>query len=404
MEQTLRPIPIKYTLDTSFVLSNSPDTEGHLVESNPAPADQPRKIFDGYFRKGDSLYGKVIWNGDKTQQSRKKAYKLELEQVFLCQSGSKQFIPFYDPDGAVLKSGPQFGCARPHDSLKHQFVVLDKSSRELNRFNAQIDESNQIAETADAFKLDVDSLFDLVDGTDVNASNIEEHPWYIQVMYVISLSNSSVYKRAVNVYSLNNVYNNGTNMQSVKLTYKPVKYFEQVFQKQNNQYLSRNKVFSFKDVFLKVLLPIFILIVVILFTAITLVFYRKSIVKNKFWNIRAVLAKRRLAEFPKPMAQSTDSSNQPSIEDKNIYDNYENLMNLKRDNAGKSPIMSKFQMFLNTSRLYTKRVKKRAFNRNPEKVENVSGSNSTSGTLIASPLLDNNMENGKLGKIIVYLF
>ncbi len=188
----------------------------------------------------------------------------------------------------------------------------------------------------------------------------------------------------------------GTNMQSVKLTYKPVKYFEQVFQKQNSQYLNRNKVFSFKDVFLKVLLPIFVLIVVILFTAITLVFYRKNLVKNKFWDVGAAVGKRRLSEFPKPMADSMESS---QVEEKNIYDNYENLMNLNRESEVKSPIMSKFQMLFNTSKLYTKRVKQRAMNigKTENKIENVSGSNSTSGTLVASPLLDNNLENGKLG-------
>ncbi len=202
MEQTLRPIPLKYTLDTSFVVSNAPDM-GEATDDKPP---QSRPPFDGYFRKGDRLYGQVIWNGDTAQ--RKKAYKLELEQVYLCQSSSKQFIPFYDPDGVVLKNGPQFGCAKPHASLKHRYVVLDKSSRDKGRFNAELDES-QLAETADGFRLDVDSLFDLVDKSG-NASNIEDHPWYVQVMYVISLSNTSVSKRAASVYNLNDIYNNGT--------------------------------------------------------------------------------------------------------------------------------------------------------------------------------------------------
>ena len=42
MESTMRPLPIKYTLDTSFVLSNSPDEN-----------EDSKRRFDGYFREGN---------------------------------------------------------------------------------------------------------------------------------------------------------------------------------------------------------------------------------------------------------------------------------------------------------------------------------------------------------------
>lgn len=175
-------------------------------------------------------------------------------------------------------------------------------------------------------------------------------------------------------------------MQTIKLTHKPAKYFDKIFQNQKGKFFKRNEpVFSFKEVFLNILLPIFILIVFILFTAITLVFYRKSIVKNRFWNMN-VLTKRHLSEFPHPIIESSETSAvEVTVDKNNIYDNYENLMNLKQ-NDEKKPL-SKLQLLLNSSKFYTSRVKQR--NRKPEIGENVSGSNSTSGTLIATPLLDN---------------
>lgn len=197
MEQTMRPIPLKYTLDTTFILTNNPtDTYG--------TSSQAKSIsFDGYFRQGDSLYGRVIWNGDNTD--RKTSYKLELEKIYICQSDSKQFVPFYDPEGIVSNKAPQFGCAREHKSLRHRLLVLDKNSPANKNMGVEFD--TQYGSTADGFKLDVSGLFALANQS--QSGNIEEDPWFIQVIYVISLGDSTVYKRSANVYSLNNIYNNG---------------------------------------------------------------------------------------------------------------------------------------------------------------------------------------------------
>ncbi len=389
MDQTMRPIALKYTLDTTFTLSNSPGTPTGLKQ-----AQQAHPTFDGYFRQGDLLYGKVTWNGQDTQH-RRQSYKLELDKVYACQSHSKQFIPFFDPDTA------QYGCSKPHKSLRHRLLVLD------NNQNHHAHQHNP-TQTSDTFQLNVDTLFQLANLTS-QAANIEDEPWFIHVTYVISLRNdSSVHKRSANVYSLNNVYNNGTNMQLLKLTHKPLRYFEQAFQNQKGKYeRGHERVFSFRDVFLNVLLPLFVLSVFVLFTAVTLVFYRKQIVKNKFWNMRLLTLKKKhkqnLSEFPHPQSMVVVET-KPIDEKHNIYDNYENLMNLKQQQEGReeaaSTKMNRLQLFLRSSRLFL--IRNRAFNktRTPADEANalqgsnnkcdVSGSNSTSGTLVASPLLDTN--------------
>ena len=367
----MRPIPLKYTLDTSFMLSNVPDSQSIDQE-----VSKPQ--FDGYFRRGESLYGKVMWNGNRNGE--KPLYKLELEKIYICQSNSKEFLPFFDPEGEIFNKGPLFGCSKPHKSLKHRILALDKNS---SAKNLQSIFSKQPSKTADGFKLSIDPLFEMMNETESNS--LEEQPWYIQVIYVISVSNSTITKRSTSVYSLNNIYNNGTNMQTIKLTNKPAKYFDQIFQKNKQM---RNEVFSFKEVFLKFLLPIFILIVFVLFTTITLIFYRKTITKNKFWKIR--LTKKKMAEFPNPMAAQ-------AMPEKDIYDNYENLMGIKNGKSSSSGPILKLQNLFNSSRLYSKRMKNKAF-RNADTVENASNSNSTSGTLIAAPLLENNSENNILSK------
>lgn len=379
MEQTMRPIPLKYTLDTTFVLSNNPDA----AATQPKGPEEPESQFDGYFRRGESLYGRVMWNGNRNGE--KPSYKLELEKIYICQSHSKEFLPFFDPDGEIFNKGPLFGCSNPHKSLKHRILALDKISHLTSLQTTFIEQQSK---TADGFVLRIDQLFDLMNETE-SITSLEEQPWFIQVMYVISVGNSSITKRSASVYSLNNIYNNGTNMQTIKLTNKPAKYFEKIFQKNKQM---RTEVFSFREVFVKFLLPIFILIVFILFTTITLIFYRKSITKNKFWTIR--LTKKKLAEFPNPIASAQQ------VTEKDIYDNYENLMGMKQGKA--SGQILKLQSLFNSSKLYSKRVKNKAF-RKVDTIENVSNSNSTSGTLIAAPLLENNSEHNMLSKLFTLL-
>ena len=86
-------------------------------------------------------------------------------------------------------------------------------------------------------------------------------------------------------------------------------------------------------------------------------------------------------------------------------------MNLKRDlhHQERPTLNNKFQMLLmrTTSKLYTKRDKKkkqqeqqRAFNSRRHDKCDVSNSNSTSGTLVASPLLDTTKLDDSRGQFI----
>ncbi len=308
------------------------------------------------------------------------SYKLEIEKIYICSSDSNQFIPFYDPDGKIFNRGPQYGCAKPHKSLKHRMLIYDKKKSTANHLRSQFqielqnnfiknkNNYNKSETTMDGFKLNLNTLFKIFNETNGQQQEkqikLEEKPWFIQVMYIITLNSNNngkmgsvVLKRAVkqatlDIYSLNKIYNNGTNMQTIKLTDKPHGYFnskyneilltnQQYHSNNNNQRFKKQQVFSFRDVFLKFLLPIFVLIVFILFTIITLVFYRKRLFKNTnhFMQnhsfVKLKLKKTKPGEFP-PLEHSNNDLelhfDQQNVEnkvvEKNIYDNYENLMNL----------------------------------------------------------------------------
>uniref|UniRef100_A0A3B3RJD3 Fraser extracellular matrix complex subunit 1 n=1 Tax=Paramormyrops kingsleyae TaxID=1676925 RepID=A0A3B3RJD3_9TELE len=181
-QQTNRPVPIAYSLNTEFHLCNTEK----VFMMDPAAADLSVAEMDykGTFSMGQTLYGRVLW---KPEQSLNTAYKLQLEKVYLC-TGRNGYVPFFDPTGTLYNEGPQYGCIQPNKHLKHRFLLLDRKQPEVcDRyfhdvpFNAKFASESAdlqpmtMMSGVDGFTMKVDALYKVETG----------HQWYLQVIYVI---------------------------------------------------------------------------------------------------------------------------------------------------------------------------------------------------------------------------
>uniref|UniRef100_A0A8C4Z636 Fraser extracellular matrix complex subunit 1 n=1 Tax=Gadus morhua TaxID=8049 RepID=A0A8C4Z636_GADMO len=182
-QQTNRPVPLVYSLNTEFQLCNN----DKLFLLDPAAADISLAEMDykGAFSMGQTLYGRVLWN---PEQSLNAAYRLQLEKVYLC-TGRDGYVPFFDPTGTLYNEGPQYGCLQPSKSLKHRFLLLDRKQPDVcdsyfhdvpfeANFASDLPELHPMAAMpgVDGFTMKVDALYKVEAG----------HQWYLQVIYVIS--------------------------------------------------------------------------------------------------------------------------------------------------------------------------------------------------------------------------
>ncbi|XP_036384589.1 extracellular matrix protein FRAS1-like [Megalops cyprinoides] len=181
-QQTNRPVPVVYSLNTEFQLCNNQK----VFMMNPASADMSLAEMDykGAFSIGQTLYGRVLWN---PEQSLNTAYRLQLEKVYLC-TGRDGYVPFFDPTGTLYNEGPQYGCIQPNKHLRHRFLLLDRQQPEVcDRYFHDVPfeaafASDRAALRAltlmpgiDGFTMKVDALYKVEAG----------HQWYLQVIYVI---------------------------------------------------------------------------------------------------------------------------------------------------------------------------------------------------------------------------
>ncbi|XP_020324573.2 extracellular matrix protein FRAS1-like [Oncorhynchus kisutch] len=181
-QQTNRPVPVVYSLNTEFQLCNNEN----VFMMDPAISDISMAELDykGAFSMGQTLYGRVLWNPEQNLNS---AYKLQLEKVYLC-TGRDGYVPFFDPTGTLYNEGPQYGCIQTNKHLKHRFLILDRKQPEVcDRFfhdvpfeaNFASDITELQTMTAmpgvDGFTMKVDALYKVEAG----------HQWYLQVIYVI---------------------------------------------------------------------------------------------------------------------------------------------------------------------------------------------------------------------------
>ncbi|KAL4623271.1 extracellular matrix protein FRAS1, partial [Arapaima gigas] len=181
-QQTNRPVPVVYSLNTEFQLCNNEK----VFMMDPAKTDMSMAEMDykGAFSMGQTLYGRVLWN---PEQNLNGAYKLQLEKVYLC-TGRDGYVPFFDPTGTLYNEGPQYGCIQPNKHLKHRFLLLDRKQPEVcDRyfhdvpFEASFAADNSDLQSmttmpgVDGFTMKVDALYKVEAG----------HQWYLQVIYVI---------------------------------------------------------------------------------------------------------------------------------------------------------------------------------------------------------------------------
>ncbi|CAN9512669.1 unnamed protein product [Ophioblennius macclurei] len=182
-QQTNRPVPVVYSLNTEFHLCNNEK----VFMMDPANTDVSMAEMDykGAFSMGQTLYGRVLWNPEQNLNS---AYKLQLEKVYLC-TGRDGYVPFFDPTGTLYNEGPQYGCIQPNKHLKHRFLLLDRKQPDVcdrffhdvpfeAHFASELPELQAVATMpgVDGFTIKVDALYKVEAG----------HQWYLQVIYVIS--------------------------------------------------------------------------------------------------------------------------------------------------------------------------------------------------------------------------
>ncbi|XP_074526804.1 extracellular matrix organizing protein FRAS1 [Halichoeres trimaculatus] len=181
-QQTNRPVPVVYSLNTEFQLCNN----DKVFMMDPAATDVSMAEMDykGAFSMGQTLYGRVLWN---PEQNLNAAYKLQLEKVYLC-TGRDGYVPFFDPTGTLYNEGPQYGCIQPNKQLKHRFLLLDRKQPDVcDKFFHDVPFEAHLASDVpelqgmsampgvDGFTMKVDALYKVEAG----------HQWYLQVIYVI---------------------------------------------------------------------------------------------------------------------------------------------------------------------------------------------------------------------------
>uniref|UniRef100_A0A8C5KIY7 Fraser extracellular matrix complex subunit 1 n=1 Tax=Jaculus jaculus TaxID=51337 RepID=A0A8C5KIY7_JACJA len=181
-QQTNRPVPVVYSLNTEFQLCNNEKV--FLMDPNTSDMSLAEMDYKGAFSKGQILYGRVLWNPEQNLNS---AYKLQLEKVYLC-TGKDGYVPFFDPTGTIYNEGPQYGCIQPNKHLKHRFLLLDRSQPEVTdkffhdvpfeaHFASELPDFQVVSSMpgVDGFTLKVDALYKVEAG----------HQWYLQVIYII---------------------------------------------------------------------------------------------------------------------------------------------------------------------------------------------------------------------------
>ncbi|XP_070544831.1 extracellular matrix organizing protein FRAS1-like [Ptychodera flava] len=236
-QQTNRPVPVVYSLNTQFHLMNNEKV--FLLNPNTDSMELSEMDYNGAFSKGQTLFGRVLWNPDQDLET---AYRLQIEKLYLC-TGTDGYVPTYDPTGSIYDEGPQYGCIQPNKFLKHRFLILDRGAPEVVQrsfnevpFEAHFayDNPKYAAFTdmpgVDGFTMNVDALYKIDSG----------HQWYLQVLYVIgpadalpryrrsAMMNTAIKKRNIVdsngnlidrtiVFGDNSDKHNGTNMRSLKL-------------------------------------------------------------------------------------------------------------------------------------------------------------------------------------------
>jgi hypothetical protein len=322
LEQSIAPVALKYSLGTKFSVSNS------LFESINPSFDSPN--YDGYFRRGDNLYGTVSWqpeldttNTEKSSSTKTRRnnnnnnlnYKLDIEKLYVC-STHNDLVPVYDPDGSAHGKGAQHGCTRPDKSIKHRILLLDRSSPsssgpsddvmdhpligkvkfEAKHFGEMFTSSANnrnfskylAATIVDGFKFNVDALFDIdnytstAESSSLSSTAKKDSVWFVQAVYSIR---PVLKKRHL---LLSDVYNNGTNIQIVRLSRRPStavttllnSRFKSKLDQSAKSALNRHNTKS-TSTFVKLVMPLILaIIILVIFVTISIIYIYHSSLKS----------------------------------------------------------------------------------------------------------------------------
>lgn len=181
IQQTHRPVPLVYTLNTDFQLLNSPT----MFLMDPRMVDNLQEIdYKGSYGPGQTIYGRVLWHPSQDLHS---AYQLYIQRVFLC-TGAEGYVPTYDPTGELYDEGPQYGCIQPSSKLRHRFLILDREQPYMSESN--LSRPQIVAHFAeDLPEFEALRQFSGVDGFLLNTDGLYQvnsgHQWYLQVLYTI---------------------------------------------------------------------------------------------------------------------------------------------------------------------------------------------------------------------------
>ncbi|KAJ8318225.1 hypothetical protein KUTeg_003316, partial [Tegillarca granosa] len=146
-QQSNRPVPVIYSLNTEFHLTNNKNL---FVSKQTKQNTDDGLDTDTTFSEGEKIYGRVFWN---PEQDLEEAYKLSIEKVYLC------------TDHQTM-SGMKPGTL----TVKIRFAVDDPQFANLESINS-----------VDGFVMDVDPLYKVSSG----------HQWYLQVIYIIGKAGTS---------------------------------------------------------------------------------------------------------------------------------------------------------------------------------------------------------------------
>ncbi|XP_076043694.1 extracellular matrix organizing protein FRAS1-like [Oratosquilla oratoria] len=183
IQQTYRPVPLVYTLNTDLQLVRSKEE----LLADPYSVDNLEEVdYKGRYGPDETIYGRVLWHPTQDLHS---AYQLSIQQVFLC-TGRNGYVPTYDPTGELYNEGPQYGCIQPSSRLQHRFLILDRDRPGLYEGTGENFDAYLAEDLADLSAL---REFSGVDGFVFSTNALYRvnsgHQWYIQVSYTIGPRN-----------------------------------------------------------------------------------------------------------------------------------------------------------------------------------------------------------------------
>jgi len=112
-QQPLRPIPVQFSLETTFQLTNNVQS---FLKKPISFEDIRDAEFEGPFHNGDRVYGRVLWHPSNDLSP---GYQLWIEKLYLC-AGREGFLPLFDPNS----ERPRFGCLEDSHRLKYRLLLL----------------------------------------------------------------------------------------------------------------------------------------------------------------------------------------------------------------------------------------------------------------------------------------